>query len=72
MLNAVAGLQDISDGEIWISDKNVTWDEPKDRGIGMVFQPESCRKPAAQRICFGPPLLTAPVTLTGINGVVGS
>jgi multiple sugar transport system ATP-binding protein len=38
LLNAVAGLLDISDGEIWISGRNVTWDEPKDRGIGMVFQ----------------------------------
>ncbi len=38
LLNAIAGLQDISDGEIWISDKNVTWEEPKDRGIAMVFQ----------------------------------
>ena len=25
-------------GEIHIKGKNVTWDEPKDRGIGMVFQ----------------------------------
>ncbi len=38
LLNAVAGLIDISDGEIWIGDRNVTWEEPKDRGIGMVFQ----------------------------------
>ena len=38
LLNAIAGLIDISDGEIWISGKNVTWKEPKDRGIGMVFQ----------------------------------
>jgi multiple sugar transport system ATP-binding protein len=38
LLNSIAGLQDIRDGEIWISDKNVTWEEPKDRGIGMVFQ----------------------------------
>jgi len=38
LLNAIAGLLDISDGEIWISGRNVTWDEPKDRGIGMVFQ----------------------------------
>jgi len=38
LLNAVAGLIDISDGEIWIGDKNVTWEEPNDRGIGMVFQ----------------------------------
>jgi multiple sugar transport system ATP-binding protein len=38
LLNAVAGLIDVSDGQIWIGDKNVTWEEPKDRGIGMVFQ----------------------------------
>ncbi|GGD32185.1 ABC transporter ATP-binding protein [Aureimonas glaciei] len=38
LLNAIAGLIDITDGEIWISGKNVTWSEPKDRGIGMVFQ----------------------------------
>ncbi|MEM1401682.1 MAG: ABC transporter ATP-binding protein, partial [Pseudomonadota bacterium] len=38
LLNAIAGLLDVSDGQIWINDTNVTWDEPKDRGIGMVFQ----------------------------------
>ena len=38
LLNAIAGLQDITDGEIWIDGSNVTWEEPKDRGIGMVFQ----------------------------------
>jgi multiple sugar transport system ATP-binding protein len=38
LLNAIAGLLDVSEGEIWISGKNVTWEEPKDRGIGMVFQ----------------------------------
>ena len=38
LLNAIAGLLDIADGEIWIAGKNVTWAEPKDRGIGMVFQ----------------------------------
>jgi multiple sugar transport system ATP-binding protein len=38
LLNAIAGLQDITTGEIWISGKNVSWEEPKDRGIGMVFQ----------------------------------
>ena len=38
LLNAIAGLQDIAAGEISISGRNVTWDEPKDRGIGMVFQ----------------------------------
>lgn len=38
LLNAIAGLVDITDGEVWISSRNVTWAEPKDRGIGMVFQ----------------------------------
>ena len=38
LLNSIAGLLDIADGEIWIDGKNVTWEEPKDRGIGMVFQ----------------------------------
>jgi multiple sugar transport system ATP-binding protein len=38
LLNAIAGLIDIADGEIWIDGKNVTWEQPKDRGIGMVFQ----------------------------------
>lgn len=38
LLNAVAGLLDVADGQIWIGDRNVTWEEPKDRGIAMVFQ----------------------------------
>ncbi|HEX4298341.1 MAG TPA: ABC transporter ATP-binding protein [Devosia sp.] len=38
LLNAVAGLLDINGGQIFIGGKNVTWEEPKDRGIGMVFQ----------------------------------
>ncbi len=38
LLNCLAGLLDISEGEIWIKDKNVTWSEPSERGIGMVFQ----------------------------------
>jgi multiple sugar transport system ATP-binding protein len=38
LLNAIAGLLDIDRGQIWIDGKNVTWAEPKDRGIGMVFQ----------------------------------
>ncbi len=38
LLNCVAGLLDVSSGQIFIKGKNVTWEEPKDRGIGMVFQ----------------------------------
>jgi multiple sugar transport system ATP-binding protein len=38
LLNCIAGLLDITDGQIFIGGRNVTWEEPKDRGIGMVFQ----------------------------------
>lgn len=38
LLNCIAGLLDVRDGEIHIKGRNVTWEEPKDRGIGMVFQ----------------------------------
>src|SRR5262245_1870717 len=38
LLNCVAGLLDVSDGQIFINGWNVTWEEPKDRHIGMVFQ----------------------------------
>ncbi|RKF19682.1 ABC transporter ATP-binding protein [Alginatibacterium sediminis] len=38
LLNCIAGLLDISGGQIFINDRNVTWLEPSERGIGMVFQ----------------------------------
>ena len=38
LLNCIAGLLDISAGKIFIGDKNVTWSEPSERGIGMVYQ----------------------------------
>ncbi|MBD8554004.1 ABC transporter ATP-binding protein [Rhizobium sp. CFBP 8762] len=38
LLNCIAGLLEVTEGQIFIKDKNVTWKEPKDRGIGMVFQ----------------------------------
>jgi multiple sugar transport system ATP-binding protein len=38
LLNCIAGLLDVSAGKIFIGGKNVTWEEPKNRGIGMVFQ----------------------------------
>lgn len=38
LLSVIAGLRDVSGGQIWIGDRNVTWAEPKDRDIGMVFQ----------------------------------
>ena len=38
LLNAIAGLIEMQAGQIWIGGRNVTWEEPKDRGIAMVFQ----------------------------------
>ena len=38
LLNCIAGLIDVADGQIFINGWNVTWEEPKDRNIGMVFQ----------------------------------
>ncbi|UVC11547.1 sn-glycerol-3-phosphate ABC transporter ATP-binding protein UgpC [Rhizobium sp. TH2] len=38
LLNCIAGLLEPTEGQIFIKGKNVTWEEPKDRGIGMVFQ----------------------------------
>ena len=37
-LRMIAGLEEISDGEIWIDDKVVNDVAPKDRDIAMVFQ----------------------------------
>ncbi|MDD6207725.1 MAG: sn-glycerol-3-phosphate ABC transporter ATP-binding protein UgpC [Clostridiales bacterium] len=37
-LRMIAGLEDISSGELWIGDKLVNNVEPKDRDIAMVFQ----------------------------------
>ena len=37
-LRMVAGLEEISDGELWIGDKFVNTVPPKDRDIAMVFQ----------------------------------
>jgi multiple sugar transport system ATP-binding protein len=38
LLNCIAGLLELSAGQIHIKGKNVTWAEPSERGIGMVFQ----------------------------------
>ncbi|SDQ22463.1 ABC transporter ATP-binding protein [Pseudovibrio sp. Tun.PSC04-5.I4] len=38
LLNCIAGLLDITAGQIFINNRNVTWEEPSERGIGMVFQ----------------------------------
>ncbi|MEL6572720.1 MAG: ABC transporter ATP-binding protein [Pseudomonadota bacterium] len=38
LLNCIAGLLEVSAGQIFIKGENVTWAEPSERGIGMVFQ----------------------------------
>lgn len=38
LLNCIAGLLESSAGRIFIKGRNVTWEEPSKRGIGMVFQ----------------------------------
>ena len=38
LLNCIAGLLEVSAGQIHINGRNVTWAEPSQRGIGMVFQ----------------------------------
>ena len=38
LLNCIAGLLEVSGGQIHIGGTNVTWAEPSERGIGMVFQ----------------------------------
>jgi len=38
LLNCIAGLLDLTGGQLFIKGRNVTWEEPSNRGIGMVFQ----------------------------------
>jgi multiple sugar transport system ATP-binding protein len=38
LLHTIAGFNDVAEGSIRIGDRDVTWADPKDRDIGMVFQ----------------------------------
>ena len=38
LLHTIAGFNDVTEGSIHIAGQDVTWADPKDRGIGMVFQ----------------------------------
>jgi len=38
LLHTIAGFNDVTEGSISIGDRDVTWADPKDRDIGMVFQ----------------------------------
>ena len=37
-LRMLAGLEDVDAGSIWIGDRDVTYEPPKDRDVAMVFQ----------------------------------
>ena len=38
ILRLIAGLETVSSGNIFIHNKNVTWEAPKNRNVAMVFQ----------------------------------
>jgi multiple sugar transport system ATP-binding protein len=38
LLHSIAGLIDVADGQVNIAGEDMTWAEPNERGIGMVFQ----------------------------------
>lgn len=38
LLRSIAGLEDVSSGEILINGRDITQDEPSERGVAMVFQ----------------------------------
>jgi len=38
LLRMIAGLEDVTDGEILIDEDDVTYEDPSLRGIAMVFQ----------------------------------
>ncbi|MCX6011918.1 MAG: ABC transporter ATP-binding protein [Chloroflexi bacterium] len=41
LLEAIAGLHNITSGEIWLDDKNITLFQPEKRGIGIVYQDQA-------------------------------
>jgi len=64
LLHSIAGLIDVSDGSIAIGGKDVTWADPKDRGIGMVFQSYALypTMTVEQNMAFGPRISGVPKT----------
>jgi molybdopterin-binding protein len=41
LLEAIAGLYPILEGEVWITDKEITYLSPEKRGIGIVYQDQA-------------------------------
>jgi multiple sugar transport system ATP-binding protein len=62
LLRMIAGLEEVTEGEIRIGGQNVTWAEPSQRGIAMVFQNYALypHLTVAQNIGFGLSLARLP------------
>lgn len=62
LLHSIAGLIDVHDGSIAIGGNDVTWADPKDRGIGMVFQSYALypTMTVEQNMAFGPRISGVP------------
>ena len=62
LLHTIAGLIDVTDGSIAIGGQDVTWADPKDRGIGMVFQSYALypTMTVEQNMAFGPRISGVP------------
>jgi multiple sugar transport system ATP-binding protein len=62
LLHTIAGLIDVTDGSIAIGGNDVTWADPKDRGIGMVFQSYALypTMTVEQNMAFGPRISGVP------------
>jgi multiple sugar transport system ATP-binding protein len=62
LLHSIAGLIDVSEGSLEIGGEDVTWADPKDRGIGMVFQSYALypTMTVERNLSFGPRLAGVP------------
>jgi alpha-glucoside transport system ATP-binding protein len=63
LLRMIAGLEDVSEGEIWIGGQDVTDLDPSRRGIAMVFQSYALypHMTVAENLAFGLKLARMPV-----------
>ncbi|GAA0763127.1 ABC transporter ATP-binding protein [Ideonella azotifigens] len=62
LLHSIAGLIDVHDGRMAIGGRDVTWADPKDRGIGMVFQSYALYPTMSveKNLSFGPRIAGVP------------
>src|SRR5690242_18471001 len=62
LLRMIAGLEEVTEGQVVIGGQDVTWAEPSERGIAMVFQNYALypHLTVAQNIGFGLSLARLP------------